>query len=338
MSKQINSVLLFVICMSLLLAPLSIFSTRIKAASLTNVTVTPASLAVSTATNVTVTFTPNTAITTSTILTFTYDGGSSNFDGGASLVNADIAITGTNISSKTCTGFVSGYFRCTLTTSGSVTTLVTTVIGSSNQLTTPDAAGNYSWSVSADIGGTGTTFDGGAGLSYIADENEIEIEAYVPPVLALDLYQTGTNTLLTNPNTCNLGVLSYNAVNTCSYDVGVGTNNGAGSTLHITSDGPLTNGSHNFTAAGDTTIVAGTEEYGFRISDLGTVFTDSADFNSGTDYETVPTVATAIATSAAVSNKATTAQHIEITHAATMATTTPVGNYDHTVSYTAFTN
>lgn len=322
----------------LLIAPLINLVPKIQAASLTDVTVTPDALTVSTVVDVEVTFTPTTSITTGTILAFTYDGSSSNFDGGAALVDADIDITGTNISGKTCSEFVAGYFTCTLTTTGSVTTLVTTVIGDTNQLTTPDAAGNYSWSVSADIGGAGTTFDGGAGLAYIADENEIEIEAYVPPVLALDLYETGTNTLLTNPNTCNLGVLSYNAVNTCSYDVGVGTNNGAGATLHITSDGPLTNGSHNFTAAGDTTITAGTEEYGFRISDLGTVFADSADFNSPTDYETVPTVATAIATSAAVSDKLTSAQHIEITHAATMSTTTPVGSYNHTVSYTAFTD
>lgn len=332
--KTNKNFIIIVLSTIILIAPLLGFLIKIKAASLTNVTVTPAALTVSTATNVTVTFTPNTAITTGTILTFTYD---TSFTGGASLTNSDVAISGTNISSKTCTGFISGYFSCTLTTSGSVTTLVTTVIGGSNQLTTPATAGNYSLSVTADIGGAGTTFDGGAGLAYIGDENEVDIRAYVPPVLALDLYQTNSATLLTNPNTCNLGVLSYNTVNTCSYDVGVGTNNDAGSTLRVISSGDFTNGSHNFTQAGDTTIVAGTEEYGFRISDLGTVFTDSATFNGAT-YESVPTSATSIATSAAVSDKATTAQHIEITHAATMATTTPVGNYNHTVTYTAFTD
>lgn len=313
-------------------------SYRVQAASLVDVTVTPDALTVSTLVDVTVTFTPATAITTGTILTFTYDAGTANFDGGASLANGDIAISGTGITGKNCTGFLAGFFRCTLTTSGSVTTTVTTVIGNTNQLTTPDAAGNYSWSVTADIGGAGTTFDGGAGLAYIADENDVEVEAYVPPVLALDLYQTNTTTLLTNPNTCNLGVLSFNSVNTCSYDIGVGTNNSAGATIRITSDGQFTNGSHSFTQANDSTIVAGTEEYGFRISDLGTVFTDSADFNSATDYESVPTSATSIATSAAISNKATAAQHVEITHAATMSTATPVGSYDHTVTYTAFTD
>jgi len=318
----------------ILITPLLGYIPKIKAASLTNITVTPAALTVSTPTNVTVTFTPVTAITTASILTFTYDIA---FTGGAALVNGDIAITGVNITTKTCSGFIAGYFTCTLTTTGSVTTLVTAVIGSVGQLTTPASAGNYSFSVTADIGGTGSTFDGGAGLAYIASENVVNINAYVPPVLALDLYQTNTATLMTNPNTCNLGVLSYNAVNTCTYDIGVGTNNAAGATVRMTSNGAFTNGSYNIPQAGDSTIVAGTEEYGFRISDLGTIFTDSATFN-GSPYESVPTVATSITTSAGVSNKATVAEHIEITHAATMATTTPVGNYTHTVTYTAFTD
>lgn len=338
MRRSAKLIMCILLVSAIVFSPLLLSTVKVKAASLTDVTVTPASTAISTSANVTVTFTPNTAITNNTVLIFTYDGGTANFDGGAALTNADIAITGTNISSKTCTGFIAGYFRCTLTTGGSVTTLVTAVIGGTNKLTTPDAAGNYSWSVSADIGGAGTTFDGGAGLAYIADENDVDIRAYVPPVLALDLYQTNTNTLLSNPNTCNLGVLSFNAVNTCSYDIGVGTNNASGATIRMTSDGQFTNGSYNFTQAADTAIVAGTEKYGFRISDLGTVFTDSADFNHASEYESVPTSVTSIATSAAVSNKATTAQHVEITHAATMSTSTPVGSYDHTVTYTAFTD
>lgn len=261
--KVVNLTSIFLLIV-LVAVPLSSLITKVKAASLTNVTVTPASLNTSTAANVVITFTPVTTITTGSIVIFTYD---TAFTGGASVADADITITGTNITAETCTGFIAGYFRCTLTTSAGVTTAVTATIGN-NKLTTPSSVGNYSWSVSVDIGGAGTTFDSGAGLAYIGDENDVDIRAYVPPVLALDLYQTGTSTLLSNPNTCNLGVLSFNAVNTCSYDIGVGTNNASGATIRVMSDGHFTNGTHNFTQAGDTAIVAGTEEYGFRISSL----------------------------------------------------------------------
>lgn len=314
------------------LMPLSGLIGKVNAASLTNITVTPAALTVSTATNVTITFTPNTAITTGSILTFAYD---TLFTGGAALVNADIAITGTNITSKVCSGFVAGMFTCTLTTSAPVTTLVTTVIGGANQLTTPATAGNYSFSVSANIGGGGVTYDTGAGLAYIAGENQVLIKAVVPPVLALDLYNAGSNTLMTNPNTCDLGVLSINSVSTCAYDVGVGTNDTAGATAKVRAGGPLTNGSHNFTAAAGA-ITAGTESYGFYISANGTVFTASGAY--ATPYQPVPTTETTFSTSAVKSDKATTAQHFTVTHGATMSTTTDTGAYTQTVFYTAYTN
>lgn len=311
--------------------PLSGLIDKVSAASLTDITVTPAALTVSTATNVTVTFTPNTAITNGSILEFTYD---TTFTGGASLTDSDIAITGTNITSKVCSGFVAGYFTCTLTTSASVTTLVTTVVGGTNKLTTPSSAGNYSWSISANIGGTGSTYDTGAGLAYIAGENQVLIKAVVPPVLALDLYSAGTNTLLSNPNTCNLGVLSINAVNTCAYDVGIGTNDTAGATAKVRAGAGLTNGSHTFTNASGS-ITAGNEAYGFYISTNGTAFTPSGSYGSA--YQTVPTTETTFATSSGKSDKTTTAQHFTVTHAATMSSSTDTGNYTQTVFYTAYT-
>jgi hypothetical protein len=314
-----------------LVLPLSGVLFPVRAAVLTDVTVTPGVLTVSSATNVTLTFTPVTAITNSTILEYSY---STAFTGGAALVNADIAITGTNISSKTCTGFVAGYFRCTLTTSGSVTTTVTTVIGGTNQLSNPSTAGNYSFSVTADIGGAGTTYDTGAGLAYIASENQVQVKAVVPPVLALDLYDSGTTTLMTNPNTCNLGVLSINAVNTCAYNVGVGTNSSTGARVRVNAGGQFTNGSVNMTNASGA-ITAGTEAYGFYISTAGSRFTASGSYGSA--YQTVPTSATDFATSTQTSDKATLAHHFTVTHGATMGTSTATGNYTQTVFYTAFT-
>ena len=303
----------------------------LKAAVLTDVSVTPAALTISTSTNITIVYTPVTAETTGTILEFSYP---TTFTGGAALTNTDIAITGTNITSKTCTGFIAGYFRCTLTTTGSVTTAVTTVIGSTNKLTTPASAGNYSFSVSANIGGTGSTYDTGAGLAYIASENQVQVRAVVPPVLALDLYDAGTTNLMSNPNTCNLGVLSVNAVNTCTYDVGVGTNSSTGAKVRVYAGGQLTNGAVNMTTASGA-ISAGTEAYGFYISTAGSRFSASGSYGSA--YQAVPLSETDFATSTQTSDKATVGHHFTVTHGATMGTATATGSYTQTVFYTAYT-
>jgi hypothetical protein len=318
-----------------LVAGLLIF-TRVNAAGLTNITVAPTSQAQSTLTNVVVTFTPNTAITNSSILSYSYD---PLFTGGAALTNSDITITGTNITSKVCSNFVAGYFNCTLTTSANVTTTVTTTIGNTNQLTTPSSAGNYSFSVTADIGGLGTTIDSGAGLAYISNnavkENEVQITAYVPPNLSLELYQSGTNTELVDPNNCGLGVLTINGVKTCTYDLGVGTNNATGASVTVASDGKLRNGATNFT---DTvgTVTAGSERYGFYISTQGSRFTAAGSY--GTAYQAVPQPATSFASSTQTSDLLNTAHHMTITHAASISSLTEVGNYAHKLTYRAFTN
>lgn len=327
-SKRIYGKLILLL---LIVLPVSALGVPLKAAVLTDINVTPSALTISTSADVVITWTPVTAETTGTILEITYP---TTFTGGASLTNTDIAITGTNITSKTCTGFVAGYFRCTLTNSAPVTTLITMTIGATNKLTTPSSAGNYSFSVSANIGGTGSTYDTGAGLAYIASENQVQVRAVVPPVLALDLYDAGTTTLMTNPNTCNLGVLSVNAVNTCTYDVGVGTNSSTGSTVRVYAGGQLTNGTVNMTNASGA-ITAGTEAYGFYISTAGSKFTASGSY--GSPYQAVPTSAADFATSSSTSDKATLGHHFTVTHGATMSTTTATGSYTQTVYYTAYT-
>ncbi len=321
---------LFVFTFSLILY------TSVNAAGITNIAVVPTSPNQSTLTDVVVTFTPTTAITNASIISYSYD---PLFTGGVSLTNTDIAISGTNITGKTCSNFVAGYFTCTLTTSGSVTATVTTTIGNTNKLTTPASAGNYSFSVTADIGGLGTTVDSGAGLAYISTasikENEVQITAYVPPNLSLEIYQSGTNTKLSDPNNCGLGVLSVATVKTCNYDVGVGTNNATGASVTVASDGKLRNGAINFT---DTTgtITGGSERYGFYISAAGTKFVASGAF--GTSYQPVPQPATAFAGSTSTSDLLSTAQHIEVTHAASISSVTQVGNYSHKLTYRAYTN
>ncbi len=321
----------------IVIAPLSFFITRTQAAGLTNIVVTPVSQNQSTATNVAVVFTPVTTITTGSIIEITYD---TAFTGGASLVDADVSVAGTNITSTVESGFVAGYFKSTLTTSAGVTTPITITIGATNKLTTPSSAGNYSWSVSVNIGGAGTTYDTGAGLSYISSisikENQVQVSAIVPPTLALDLDQTGSNTKLVDPNSCSLGVLSLNSVKTCSYDVAVGTNNSAGATVKVNSNGGLTNGSHSFTGTGGSPASAATEGYGFWISTAGSAFTAAGSY--ATQSQNVPAVETSFAASAAVSSTTTIGEHFTVTHEAAMSTATPTGAYTQVVTYTAYTN
>jgi hypothetical protein len=285
----------------------------------------------------TVTFTPATAITNGTILEITYD---TAFTGGGSLADADVTVTGTNITSSAESNFAAGYFRSTLTTSGSVTTQVTITIDATPGLTNP-AAGNYSWSVTANIGAAGTTYDYGAGLAYVGNENDVNVTAVVPPVVDLELYQAGVDTLLSNPNACDLGVLSLAQVKTCAYDVATGTNNAAGVTVYVTSDALINDGNGNdLNSVADGTVTAGAEEYGIRITEAGAgEYTASGTF--GSQYNAVPTSATEFATTATTGSgtgSGNTAERMEVTHAASMATDTVVGSYSHTVTYTAFTN
>lgn len=309
---------------------------KIFAAGLTDITITPNADTQSTATDIEITFTPNNPLTNATILTVSYD---TLFTDGADLVDTDIAISGTNITGKSCSGFITGYFTCAITTSGSVTTLVTVVIGDANQLTTPAAAGNYPVSVTADVGGLGTTIDSGTGLAYISDnsikENEVLITAFVPSNLSLEIFQPSTNTKLSDPNTCSLGTLSISTVKNCLYDVGVGTNNASGASVVITSDGKLNNGIVDFTDTSGT-ITAGTEAYGFYISTDGIRFTPSGSYGSA--YQAVPQTDSAFAASSQTSDLLDTSHHLTVTHAASVSSLTQVGNYTQTIIYKAYTN
>lgn len=311
-----------------------------KAAALNNISVSLVSNAVSTPSNVTLAFTVNTAFTASTIVTVAYD---TAFTGGASLTNSDIAVTG-----ATCTAsnFVAGSFRlsCGTASNGAA---ISVVIGATNKLTTPSTQGNYSFSLVADIGGAGTTYDSGAGLAYIARENEVEVTAVVAPVIDLELYQQNSTSLLANtapnPNSCALGVLTIATVNTCIYDIGFGTNNSAGMTVRVIADGLLnTAGGADIDNVADGTVSAGSEEYGFRLTDNGTgCGTVTVGGTYGSQDNAVPTtVATLFSNNTVCDGSASvnTTQRAEVTHKASVSAATQVGSYNQLVTYTAFTN
>jgi hypothetical protein len=168
-----------------ILSPFNLFQIRsVSAANISDVAVTLSKTELSaTGVGVEISFTPNNALTNNTILEVIYD---ESFAG--VLTDSDITITGMNIVSTSESAFENGKFRSTLTTAGNVTDLVTINIDNNPGLTNPSSAGNYAFSIVADIGGTGTTQDLGAMLLSFSGSNQVFVTAMVPTcILTLNI-------------------------------------------------------------------------------------------------------------------------------------------------------
>ncbi len=289
-----------------------------------------------------------TDITTDSLIYVIYD---SLFTGGSSLTVSDISLncdddgesggTSTGMTAFGLTTASDGYLVLdTNTDTCSNWIQVDIQGGGGNHLTNPGNAGNYSWAVLTDVSGDGADDDSGATLAYVGDDNDVNITAIVPPTIDMELYQQGTDTELTDTNTCALGVLSLNQVNTCIYDLGTGTNNSTGVSVYMTSDGSLDDGNGNSIGSPTGAVTSGEEEYGFYLSELGGGEYSAAGSYS-TQHQAVPTSVTLIATTSTTGSGTTvgsSSQHLEITHAASMSTSTIVGSYNQVVTYTAYTN
>jgi hypothetical protein len=282
-----------------------------------------------TETTMTIEFTPSQALTDGTEILVIYD---TDFTG--ELDEDDITISGTNITSATVDVLDVGYFTITISTSADVTGEVSITVGDEQLLTTPENPGNYSVSVSIDIGDNDSYEILSAGLAYVEDDNDVNVTGYVPSVIDLEIYEINSTT---RTNRCNLGVLSLNQVNTCSYDIGSGTNNQAGMTVQFISDGNLRSGGGDIDYVSDDIVTAGSEEYGVRISD------DESNIWNGGTYETadksIPPIESVLAsTDATVNGIDNFAERLEITHKASMSALTASGEYTHIVTYIAYTN
>lgn len=318
-----------------------------KAAGLTNISIALSNNAVSaTGVGVTVVFTPTTAVTNGSTIDVNFD---TLFTGGGALNDADITVAGTNITSSTESGFSAGHFLSTLTTSGSVTTPITISIDTAPGLTNPGTGGNYTWSMNVNIGGTGSTYDNGAGLAYVGNANQVVITAEVGTTLDLQLFNQNGTSPLAFPFICNLGTLSTTAVSNCTYDVGFSTNSINGATVNMVSDGQLRNGVNIIAACtgtncnGDATtgVTAGSNEYGFQITDLGTGCSTTALAPYATADQPVPGTTDSIFANTATCDGATSAnttKRVEITHKASITNSTVVGSYSQLVTYSIFSN
>src|SRR5690606_33267714 len=137
-------------------------------------------------------------------------------------------------------------------------------------------------------------------------------------------------------------------VNSCVYDIGTGTNNLSGLTVFIASDGELRNGVLTIDACSGTNcdsdstagVTAGSEEYGLQITDLG-----GGEYTALNSFDVadqaIPTVESGFAQTSTLGNgtgAGQTAVRLEITHRASMDSSTPQGSYSHLTTYTAYTN
>ena len=251
------------------------------------------------------------------------------------------------------------YFLFTATTSAKAgdQAVIKFVAGGANDIINPPTPGNYFWSVELDDYGFGITTHIGAGLHSVDNAHKLKVTTTVPPVIDMELYQTGTSTELTDPNSCPLGVLSLVSVNNCNYDIGTGTNSSGGVTLTMRSSGGLVDAlANNIDACdnsgcstGGNNVTAGHEEYGFRITSIGDAPYATewavASFAGGGDYDDndrpVPQTETTIATTSTTGSGTNTgqqAQHMELTHYASMDTATVVGSYQQSIVFQAYTN
>jgi len=138
-------------------------------------------------------------------------------------------------------------------------------------------------------------------------------------------------------------------VNTCSYDVGFSTNSVTGATVNIVSDGQFRNGVNIIAACtgtncnGDATtgVTAGSNEYGFQITDSGTGCSTTPSAPYGTADQAVPLAADVLFTNTATCDGATAGnigKRVEVTHKASITNATVVGTYAQLVTYSIFSN
>lgn len=313
-----------------------------------NMRVELADEATSAADDVEVWFDTPTDLTANSLINVVYE---TDFTGGGSLTAGDVDIycdadgvegSETLLTNASLTSLESGKFEIDLGIDTCSDWIKIDIDGDNgNHLTTPGTPGNYSWGVVTDAGGDGIDDDSGAVLAYVANENDVTVTAKVPPVIDLEVYEDNTTDLgglaPGNPNTCTLGTLTLSQIKTCSYYLGTSTNNLGGMMVSVvgSDNGTLTNGSHSFTKATGVNLTAGTEGYGFYLSDQGSLSSNLTVLNT-LDSQTsgVPATETGffqISTNHDAYSDAS--QRVQVTHEAAMTQDTETGSYSHTVTY-----
>lgn len=216
------------------------------------------------------------------------------------------------------------------------------------QLESSGTAGNYVININ-------TTEESGAFFYYVGDENDVQIEAVVEPVLTFNIVTSSDTTTnqpnvgggAVGPNLCDLGNLSSAGVQTCDYRLFVATNAASGYTVNIETDGSLRKGTDFIDNVSEgSTVTGGTEGYGIALNagastEGGVTITEAGDF-SDDDTPTASGLSSGINTTLyssdgpndpdpGVHDATNTAL---VTHRAEASAATAAGTYVQLVTYT----
>jgi hypothetical protein len=229
-------------------------------------------------------------------------------------VGSTSAILGAPVLLSTTTGIATFTFTAATTT---------TAVGTSSACIRMPAlaVGIYTISYVSPVAG-----DIGAGMYYSGTSgsrgNQVSISASIEPSISMFL----------TSNVCNLGALSMNAVNTCSYGLVLSTNvsggGGAAVTTQVAANNPLTSGGNVIPDAAGS-VVAGTSGNGITIATSSATTTIVSPYGPTNPYGASTTAADLITVVAPIQNATTT-----ITHQASVNASVPYGSYTQTLTYT----
>ncbi len=180
-----------------------------------------------------------------------------------------------------------------------------------NQIVNP-SSGTYVTAISGTFGDTGRF-----AVAIVADD-QIDITAQVDPTLTVTI----------SADSCALGTLTANFIETCNYLVTVSTNATNGYVSTIVADGLLRNLTDDINDATDGTVNKGSEEYGVGTSKAGQTILQNTlctDHDAG-----VSQPASQLLTSAQQFANATgpiSADATTVCHLASVSGATPAGSY-----------
>lgn len=174
------------------------------------------------------------------------------------------------------------------------------------------ASGTYITTISGTFGDTGSY-----AVAIVADD-QIDISAQVDPTLTVTI----------SADSCALGTLTANFIETCSYSVTVSTNASNGYVSTILADGLLRNTINDINDTIDGTVNKGQEEYGVGTSKTGQTILQNT---SCTDHDAgVSQPASRLLTTAQQFANSTTpisADPTTVCHLASVSGATPAGSY-----------
>lgn len=187
---------------------------------------------------------------------------------------------------------------------------------------------------------TGATVDFGAAMFYVNGGNDVTITATVPATLSFMI--TSSTNITVEQHTCDLGVLSTSAVNSCSYRLKIQTNAQNGFGGKIKEDHDLATGYATLTNVGDLQVTAGFEEYGVNLvtstyggrnPSTGVFDQDATAWHAITEDWPIPTTVAGFVSSTNAFYATSTGATQLVTHKASINGSTVVGSYSQKVTY-----